>query len=182
MRMLAILVLLVACDAGAKPPPPPIPPAPIVVAADATLAAAPTVDAAEPERLLSDDDRQVIAAMLARYRRNADTLADHGLVGTNHYVLVEPGLRTLVLPPPFVSVTRQALDQEADRTQKQIGFVRIFSVEVTGNTALITTGGYIALPSPDRDRPSECCCESTDRYVRTDAGWRYSKTTSSICS
>jgi hypothetical protein len=183
MRTLAILVLVVACDAGAKPPPPPRPlPPPIVAVADATLVAPPTADAAEPERPLSDDDRQVIAAMLARYRANADTLADNGLAGTNHYVLVEPGERNLVLPPPFVSVTWPALDQEADRTQQHIGFIRIFGVEVTGNTALITTGGYTALPSPDRDHPRECCCESTDLYVRTHTGWRYSKTTSSICS
>ena len=167
----------------AKPPPTPQPaPRPALVLADATVVAIPDAAEHEPERPLSADDRQVIAAMLARHRANPETLADYGLVGTKHYVLVEPGQHAVALPAPYVSVTWQALDQEADRTQQHVGFVRVFSVVVTGNTAQITTGGYTDLPAPDRERPRTCCCEATELYVRTRTGWRYSKTTSAICS
>ena len=182
MRALILLLLCVACDAGAKPPPPPPAPEPVLVLADATVVSIPGAAEPEPERPLSADDRQVIAAMLARYRANRENLADYGLVGTKHYVLVEPGQHEVVLPAPYVSVTWQVLDQEADRTQQHIGFVRVFSVVVTGNTAQITTGGYTDLPAPERDQPRNCCCESTELYVRTRTGWRYSKTTSTICS
>jgi hypothetical protein len=168
MRTLAILVLLVACDAGAPPPPPqrPISNTPPAVVIDA--------------RQL-DPTNDVIAAALLRVTADPESLLDHGLVGSNVYVIIEPGTTKPPLLPPFVAMTHAELDAEADRVKNTVGYIHIFGVEVKGDVATITIGGDVALPAANRAHKM-CCCESTDEWDRKAGAWSFAGSKMSICS
>jgi hypothetical protein len=123
----------------------------------------------------------VIAAALERFRAAPDTLPDNGLVGTHHYVMIEPGTSKPQLPAPFVAMTKTELEAEADRTGANVGFIHIFAVEATGDNADITIGGDVAIPAVNR-KHRLCCCEGTDHYTRTNGVWSYASTGMQICS
>lgn len=169
MRAL-ILAMLVACDAG-RPPPPPA--APVVH----------NVAPVAPDAALLDERAAVIASALARYDRDPKTMLDGGLVEGNAWVIVEPapGLAVPPIPPPHTAKTLAELEREADRAGKAVGFIHVFSVEVTGATATITYGGDVALEASRRPHKL-CCCESTDTYVKKAGVWTFESRGMSMCS
>lgn len=169
MRTLAILVLLVACDAGVKPAPPPQTPI-------SNTPPAVVIDA-----MPLDPTNDVIAAALLRVKADPKSLPDHGLVGTNVYVIIEPGTTKRPLPPPFVAMTHAELDAEADRINNGVGFIHIFGVEVKGEVATITIGGDVAHPAANRAHRM-CCCESTDEWNRKAGIWSFAGSKMEICS
>jgi hypothetical protein len=171
MRTSAILVLLVACDAGSKPPPPHTP-------ISNTQPATPLDPTLDPT---PDPTNDVITAALLRVKADPTSLPDHGLVGSNVYVMIEPGTAKPPLPPPFVAMTHVELDAEADRIHNGVGFVHIFGVEVKGDVATITIGGDVALPAANRAHKL-CCCESTDEWNRKAGAWTFGGSKMSICS
>ena len=85
------------------------------------------------------------------------------------------------LPPPFVLKPIAELDAEATRTKTNIGFIHVYSVSVTGTTAVITIGGDVSVPK-DPNIIKMCCCESVDTYDFAAGAWVFTARKQSICS
>ncbi|MFT3693395.1 MAG: hypothetical protein QM831_09675 [Kofleriaceae bacterium] len=173
MRILPLLVLI-ACDAGTKPAPPSPPPAPVKVVADAMVIA----DAA-PRNPTPD----IVTAALSRFEAKRDTLPDSGLVGTNNYVMFEPGIDLPeTLPGKLKAMPLDQLEAIADKTHKMVGMVHVFGVKVQDAThATITIGGDIALEKKDRGHKL-CCCNTTDLYELKDGVWTFVRSEGGMCS
>lgn len=172
VRALAILVVLAAC--GGRPTPPP-----------AALSNAGPAPAAPAAPALSDRDA-IVRAVLERYLADPTTLPDAGLLrdpgGIN--VVVDPaGVAAAALPAnparPFALRRPEEVQAAANQLGAEVSYVRI-SIDLTGDRAVVVSGGDFALPAAG-DAIKMCCCAAFDIYEKHDGRWWFVARTSTRC-
>jgi hypothetical protein len=178
MRRLLLLLVIAACDAGARPPPSP--------RAD-HLAVLELHEA----RIRAQRELDAVAhAALERYAADPKTVPDYGLLEQETTIKVasnltrdEGGVLTAdALPSPkFALRSPESMQEEADRTNTYVHYIFIHSLKIEGDRATFWLGVHLKLPNRP-EGPGTCCCSSEEVYVKRGGAWAYAETTSSICS
>ncbi len=80
---------------------------------------------------------------------------------------------------PFVFMSDDDLQREAARRGKEVKFINIREIEVTGTCAAARVGGDFVYPR--KGVISLCCCSLVQVYEKRDSGWVYKSSGESIC-
>jgi hypothetical protein len=140
----------------------------------------------------ADEHDAIVAAVLARFSADPETLPDAGLLPKQGpiYVLSEVGekpdpvVRIGALPRgprPFVGRTLAELQAEADKHNVILQFIHFYSITIHGDRASVSSGADILYPTRHRDLKT-CCCLSSDEYEKRAGRWTFVSRGSSICS
>ncbi len=156
MRRLALLVLIACSSPPARP------------LANASHAA-PVVD----------DTATLANVVLARYVADPKALSDAGMLPAAGpiYVCAEIGDTPHRIPPAALPAgTRLALvsladlQRQADRTNQPVAFIRFFELDVHGDSAGVSVGVDLLLPSQSK-AIKMCCCSSSARWEKRGGQW-----------
>ncbi|HUS31393.1 MAG TPA: hypothetical protein VMZ53_22935 [Kofleriaceae bacterium] len=177
--LLAIVLILVGCDAGERTPTGPRPD---------QLALREIVEyTARAQREIDS----VAKAVLERYAADHDSVPDSGLLQHETTILVDRDLAydgtggTLTadaLPRgAFALRSPSEMQTDADRTDKYVHYIFIHDLHIEGDRATFWVGVHLKLPNHP-EGPGTCCCSAEQLYVKRNGAWTYAETTSSICS
>jgi hypothetical protein len=180
LRVVALTLLLFACDAGQRPPTGPRP----------DQVAQAEIDEARTRAQHEID--AVAKAVLERFAREPQTMPDYGLLEHQTTILVDRDLDPMAvgaiqltadaLPTgAFALRTDAEMQAQADRTHETVTYVFLYGLEIQGNRATFSVGVQVKVPDVP-EGSGTCCCSESDVFVKTNGTWTYSETTDSICS
>jgi len=179
MRVVAVAVVVFACDAGQRSPSGPRPDQ-IAQAEihEATVRAQHELDA-------------VAKAVLERYTLDTQSVPDAQLLEHEPTILVDRDLdgegvgaelTAEALPAgKFALRSVGEMQTDADRTDKVVHYIFIHRLQIDGNKATFWVGVHNKLPNIP-EGSGTCCCSAEQVYIKRAGVWTYSETTEDICS
>lgn len=136
------------------------------------------------------DIDSIARSVLQRFVADRSTMASHGLrldntvyvqVELEHHHRISASAFPSVAGRRFVARTRAELQDEAERTGKEVRFIDIWRIYSDGTCGMVWVGLDYVIPKKD-EHGRLCCCTGTEVFEKHGESWDFVRRAMEICA